>query len=274
MLEKLSDASYQGGYVFRPACEVPQELQRLDEMHAAISRYFGGQLCLAPMAATSPSKILDLGCGSGAWVIQAATQFPEAEVHAVDISPLPDRIFPSNIHFHLTDLTQELDFEPETFDIVHSRLVMCHVGKEVIERVARLVRPGGLLLLEDTDLSNLVTTGGPAVGQVISTLMQLIRARGGDGEIGRKLEGIIATLGFFEDVHVTRITVPFCGTGPNAAKNELGLAIKKAHASGDFATLLANLVGQGVTMEQYRKELGQSGCEGIIYFTRARRMER
>ncbi|KAJ7229960.1 S-adenosyl-L-methionine-dependent methyltransferase [Mycena pura] len=247
------------------------------------------------MAATSPSKILDLGCGSGAWcacpartclhialsvvyrAIQAATQFPEAEVHALDISPLPDRILPSNIHFHLADLTQELNFEPETFDIVHSRFVMCHVsnGKEVIERVARLVRPGGLLLLEDMDISNLLTTGGPAVGQVVSIMMQLMRVRGGDGEIGRKLEGIIASLRFFEDVHVTRIIAPLSGTGPNAANNELGLAIKKSHTSGDaIATLFAE---QGVTadaMEQYWKELGQSGCEGIIYFTWARRIER
>ncbi|KAJ7224545.1 S-adenosyl-L-methionine-dependent methyltransferase [Mycena pura] len=279
MTEKLpvSDTSYQGGYILKPACEIPEELQRLDEIHAAISRYFGGQLCLAPMAATSPSKILDLGCGSGAWAIQAATQFPEAEVHALDISPLPDRILPSNIHFHLADLSQELNFEPETFDIVHSRFVMCHVlnGKEVIERVARLVRPGGLLLMEDMDISNLVTTGGPAVAQVVSILMQLMRARGGDGEIGRKLEAIISSLRFFEDVHVTRITAPFSGTGPNAANNELGLAIKKSHASGDaVATLFVEQDVTTDTMEQYWKELGQSGCEAIIYFTWARRIER
>ncbi|KAJ7224546.1 S-adenosyl-L-methionine-dependent methyltransferase [Mycena pura] len=246
---------------------------RLDEIHAAISRYFGGQLCLAPMAAMSPSKILDLGAVTVYRAIQAATQFPEAEVHALDISPLPDRILPSNIHFHLADLSQELNFEPETFDIVHSRFVMCHVlnGKEVIERVARLVRPGGLLLMEDIDISNMVTTGGPAVGQVVSIMMQWMRAHGGDGEIGRKLEGIIASLRFFEDVHVTRITVPFSGTGPNAANNELGLAWN--FMAGDVGTLLA---GQGVTtdtMEQCRKELRQSGCEAIIYFTWARRIE-
>jgi hypothetical protein len=32
-------------------------------------------------------------------------------------------------------------------------------------------------------------------------------------EIGRKLEGIIASLGVFEDINVTKITVPLSGTG-------------------------------------------------------------
>ncbi|KAJ7912162.1 hypothetical protein B0H13DRAFT_2327600 [Mycena leptocephala] len=282
-----------GAYLFRPAYEVQEESKRLDEMHAAFSVYLRGELSFAPMAEVLPRKILDLGASTtgvaaahgrlaaqfGLGIstfsalcraIQAAKQFPEAEVHAIDISPLPNRIFPSNIHFQLADLTQELNFETETFTIVHARLVMCHVsnGKDVIERAARLVRPSGLLLIEDLDISNLVSTGGPAVKRFISTLIQLATARGGDMEIGRKLEGIITSLGVFEDINVTEITVPLSGTGSDSA-NELGLALKKS-----FASLDLGIHGQWMTasvLQQYREEIGYSGCESIIYFSWARR---
>ncbi|KAF8135834.1 hypothetical protein K438DRAFT_1997296 [Mycena galopus ATCC 62051] len=248
-------ASNDRTYVLRPAGEVPEESQRLDERHTAISRYLGGRLCFASVAQVRPRKIVDLGA------IQAAKEFPEAEVHAIDISPLPNRILPSNIHFQLADLTKELDLEPEAFHIVHARFVMAHVvdGEGAIKRTARLVRPGGLLLIEEMDLSSMLATGAPAS----------ISARGGDGEIGSKLESIITSLGYFEDVHVNKIKVPFDGNGVDAAKNKLGLAFKKASAAASI-----HLVGQGVTsdmVEQYRRELSHTGNELSIYFSWAYR---
>ncbi|KAF8144315.1 hypothetical protein K438DRAFT_1992957 [Mycena galopus ATCC 62051] len=92
---------------------------------------------------------------------------------------------------------------------------MAHVfdGEGAIKRAARLVRRGGLLLIEEMDLSSMLATGAPAVRRFISALMQSISARGGDGEIGRKLESIITSLGSFEDVHVNKITVSFDGNG-------------------------------------------------------------
>ncbi|KAJ7476663.1 S-adenosyl-L-methionine-dependent methyltransferase [Mycena latifolia] len=246
------------------------ELQRLDEMHAGISQYFGGQLAPAPIADVLPRKIVDLGCGSGAWAIQAAKQFPDAEVLAVDISPLPESlILPMNMRFERADLAHELNFEPETFDIVHSRFVMCHVsnGKDATERAASLVRPGGLLLLEDTDLTRIIETGGPVVRAVSSHFKDLLTARGADGEIGRKFEGIIAALGSFEDIHADQIIVPLCGTTPDAAMNELAVAMRKSAAQ-------ALAAAKGVAKEmaqQYKEEMGQKGCEGSMYFVWARR---
>ncbi|KAJ7244835.1 S-adenosyl-L-methionine-dependent methyltransferase [Mycena rebaudengoi] len=75
----------------------------------------------------NPRRIIDLGCGSGAWAIQAALQFPDAQVIGLDMSPHPDRQLPRNMSFQLGDLTKELNLEPNSFDIVHASLVMCHV---------------------------------------------------------------------------------------------------------------------------------------------------
>jgi len=40
---------------------------RLDAMHEALRRYFAGNLGPVPLDDLRPSKILELGCGSGAW---------------------------------------------------------------------------------------------------------------------------------------------------------------------------------------------------------------
>jgi hypothetical protein len=80
--------------------------------------------------------------------IQAAQMYPEAEVIAVDISPLPQRFvqvphliqarkstsrlirpLPANVKFQQLDLSSdsELPFGPETFDVVHIRFALIHV---------------------------------------------------------------------------------------------------------------------------------------------------
>ncbi|KAF7345642.1 S-adenosyl-L-methionine-dependent methyltransferase [Mycena venus] len=252
-------------YLLTIAYESDEETQRLDEMHAAFTCYFGGKLSQAQITDVHPRKILDLGCGSGAWAIQAAVQFPEAQVIAVDISALPKRQIPENLRFQLGDITnlQSSDFEEESFDIVHSRLVMTHVpnGEEAVKRAAQLVKPGGLLLMEDLDLGSLVSTGGPAVRRLALRIIEIWESRSVDAELGRKLAGIMASVESFPQVHVHKIAMPFAGTGSDEATNELGLAVKKSWIQASEG-LGGRLSTQGITevMEKEQsEELGRGG---------------
>jgi methylase of polypeptide subunit release factors len=45
-----------------------------------------GKLYLAPIEA--PSKVLDIGTGTGIWAMDFGDEFPEAEVIGTDISPI------------------------------------------------------------------------------------------------------------------------------------------------------------------------------------------
>lgn len=135
-------------YTFRVASAVPEETIRLDELHAGLTAFFDGHLSLAPLESLKPTNILELGSGSGAWyareattieimfcvgsldnprAIQAARQFPDARITAVDIAPMPERDVPSNIHFRKMDITKRLPFNSEGYDVVHARFVMMHV---------------------------------------------------------------------------------------------------------------------------------------------------
>ncbi|KAJ7785173.1 S-adenosyl-L-methionine-dependent methyltransferase [Mycena maculata] len=266
-----------GSYFLPTAHESRDEMQRLDDTHEAFRQYFGGSLCFAPLAQEEPRKILELGCGSGAWAIQAAKQFPNAHVLAVDVAPLPDRIIPTNMKFRLVDLSRPSDLETETFDIVHARMVMTHVshGREALLRAARFVKPGGLLLMEDIDLRSLAESGGPAVFRYISKMIEAWGTRGADTELGRKMEGILRTLEFFPDVHAERIAMPFAGTSADKAMNELGVALRKSWLQA-AEKAGSRLAGYGVTEEMIREhneELGRrdSSAMMVMYFCWARR---
>ncbi|KAG5352453.1 hypothetical protein C0989_002163 [Termitomyces sp. Mn162] len=104
----------------------PCSNSRLDEMHKGIDIYLGHKLSLGPDV-YNVEKILEIGCGSCAWAIQAAEVYPEAIVNAIDKSALPPRPLPSNIRFMQLDVTESLPFEPASFDIIHARYVFVHV---------------------------------------------------------------------------------------------------------------------------------------------------
>ncbi|KAJ7793565.1 S-adenosyl-L-methionine-dependent methyltransferase [Mycena olivaceomarginata] len=240
------------------ACASEQETRRLDEMHAAFTHYFGGELGPSPIADVRPRKILDLGCGSGAWAIQAAIQFPEAQVVAVDISPLPKRQIPGNMTFAQLDLSKDWDLENQSFDVVHSRLVISHVpnGEHVVRRSAQLVKPGGLL----------ARTGGPAAALLAAKVIQIWGLRSADLEIASKFAGIMTSLGYFPRVHAHKITLPLSGTGSDEAVNALGLAIRKSW-TGLSESLGSRFVDAGLTEAMIREqseELYSADCRATM----------
>ncbi|KAJ7626852.1 S-adenosyl-L-methionine-dependent methyltransferase [Roridomyces roridus] len=213
-----------------------RETNRLDAIHKAFSAYFDGRLCGVDLAQGNLHNILDLGCGSGAWAIQAANEFPVAQIAAVDLSPLPVRPLPENLHFALADISQPMPFEPRTFDVVHSRLVMCHIltvsqvkdASKVISEAAQLIRPGGLLLIEDVDMKSLAETGGPSSSRCVSKMIELWRENGADFEVARKLQEIVQSTGYFANVEVQRINLPFGNTASGDERRQrLGHELKK-----------------------------------------------
>ncbi|KAJ7855613.1 S-adenosyl-L-methionine-dependent methyltransferase [Mycena olivaceomarginata] len=228
---------------------------RLDEMSVAFTRYLDGQLCPAPLNELRPRKILDLGCGTGAWAIQAAIQFPDAEVLAVDTVPLPDRALPPNVRFEWVDLEDEsMNLEPEAFDIVYSRQVLVHLSNAdgVVHRFAQL-------------------TGGEGIRRFLSHFMEVWYARGADLEFGRKIADSMRSSGLFPaGVNVHRILMPLSGTGADDATNELGIALRKSRLKA-ANSIGKTLKGHGFTelmVKDQEDELNQKDCKTVwnMYF--------
>lgn len=131
----------------------------------------------------SPTRIVDVGTGSGCIALALAKEFPHAEVHATDISASALAVahanavrhqFESRIRFHQTDLLHR--FDPGSFDFVvsnppyvgeseadevqlevrkfepRSAVFAGPTGLEVIERLIpqafAALRPGGWVVIE------------------------------------------------------------------------------------------------------------------------------
>ena len=94
------------------------EHRRLDDLQLASRILLGGNV-FVPLS--NPTKILDVGTGSGAWCVEVANQFPAANVIGHDLSPIHRTDTPENCHFVVGDLNDGLKFDDESIDLVHSR---------------------------------------------------------------------------------------------------------------------------------------------------------
>jgi SAM-dependent methyltransferase len=163
-------------YVFDP--ESPTELGRLINQDHTMTAVMGGPLS-GITDRSSLSHLLDLGCGPGGWVLDAAFALPEAEVEGVDISRIMVDYANArarsqqllNASFGVMDLTQPFDFPDVTFDVVNARFLVGVLKREAwspfLRECMRLLRPGGLLRLTE------VVDGGITSSAAVNHLMAL-----------------------------------------------------------------------------------------------------
>jgi len=120
------------------------ERQRLDKLHY-VCRSFLGSNIIAPIG-KRPTQIVDIGCGSGTWVIEVADKFRHANVYGTDLSPIQQLDVPQNVEYIVYDLTEGLDFDTGSTDLVHSRII--HDGVRIaqwpayMDEVLRILKPG------------------------------------------------------------------------------------------------------------------------------------
>jgi len=122
-----------------------QEFERLDGLHTTMKAMWGSSI-LAPIV-QNPSLILDIGTGSGSWVIEVAELYSSARVIGIDLSPIQPLFVPPNAEFQVGDLTVDLgSFHQMSFDLIHSRLVKLGVidwqWDQYVDQVFHLLKPG------------------------------------------------------------------------------------------------------------------------------------
>ncbi|KIM49057.1 hypothetical protein M413DRAFT_406168 [Hebeloma cylindrosporum] len=136
------------------------EVQRSNIHHRLVQFVFAGRNYVGPVKEVlqfgQQRRVLDLGTGCGSWAIDIADEFPRAEVIAVDLAPIQPRFVPPNCTFELCDLDQwNIPYPDSHFDFIHARSL--HIGIHDYPRflleIARLLRPGGLVLLVEPTLN-------------------------------------------------------------------------------------------------------------------------
>ena len=109
-----------------------------------------------------PKRVLDMGCSAGGASVVYAEEFPEAEVHAIDLGSSMLRYAFARaeclghpVHFHQMDATRT-SFPDGRFDLVVSHNLLHEIssdGRRAVARESRrLLAPGGIVVHQDIDL--------------------------------------------------------------------------------------------------------------------------
>jgi ubiquinone/menaquinone biosynthesis C-methylase UbiE len=127
------------------------EQDRNDLQHCKFSLILNDKLHLAPIIAT-PSKILDLGTGSGIWAIDMADIYPSAHVIGVDIAAVQPSWVPANCQFEIEDVENDWLYASNSFDFIHARefLLAIRDWDRLIEQSFRCLKPGSYMELSST----------------------------------------------------------------------------------------------------------------------------
>lgn len=141
--------------------------------------------------------------------------------------------------------------EPASFDFAHARLLLVNVPapERVVAELAALVRPGGVVALQEVDwVSWMCQPPHPAWDRLRDALRDFRARRGLDVYMGRRLPGLLRGAGLGEVGF--RAVCPACIDG-TAAQHTLLVTFAKLHgaelvadgliAAGELASLVAEL---------------------------------
>lgn len=247
-----------------------REVSRLDMQHFMLRSALRANY-LAPIG--QPAAILDVGCGTGRWAMEVASQFPRANVVGLDVAPpSPEReaslgyglaTRPDNYAFVAGNVLEGLAFTPASFDFTHQRLLYSAIPQrlwpQVVRELARVTRPGGWVELVEGSLGSVEGQTGPAMRQLFDWARQVTAPRGIDLQIGTQLRDFLTGAGL-RNVTQREIKLPI-GDGSRLGTlvktdlvsvcEALGGAIKAAGVA-DPATFDAVLRAWQDEMSHYR----------------------
>lgn len=184
-----------------------EELDRLDKQHIMFTEVMGRypppmqEVLAEPPPGERPVACLDLGCGSGCWILDVARDFPHCSCVAVDLVPMQVVDLPPNCRSEIDDINLGLQHYQEEFNVIHTRLVCSGVRDYagLIDQTSLATRPNGLVIFTEFDFSVCGVDKKPLVFENVPVLsppylprwMCMVRAavieRGGDVDAANHL---------------------------------------------------------------------------------------
>jgi len=163
-------------------------------------------------------RILDIGCGPGTITADLAALVPDGHVTAVDYAPaIVEQAAKeaasrglANTTFAVADV-HGLEFEDDTFDVVHAHQVLQHVGDPVqaLSEMRRVAKPGGVVAARDSDYRAFTWfPESPGLTAWLDLYEEVGRANGGEPDAGRMLKAWALRAGF-EDIEANSATWTF-----------------------------------------------------------------
>ncbi|RKP08290.1 S-adenosyl-L-methionine-dependent methyltransferase [Thamnocephalis sphaerospora] len=209
-------------YHNEPNCPYPLpndlgEIDRLELQHYMIQQVTQKRYH-API--DSPKRAIDIATGTGIWMMEMATDFPECEFTGIDIAPLqPTAVLPRNCTFKLANVLEGLSDPDGYFDYVRHSLLVAAIPKEkwvpFVKECTRLCASGGWV--EMVEFNCRVYEGGAVTERFSDILGDSLRAQGLSPETTEILDDLMRQAGLV-DVQVKRFKLPFGKWGGTAGE--------------------------------------------------------
>jgi SAM-dependent methyltransferase len=190
--------------------------ERLGLLEAALDPITAGNL---DKVGVGPGwRCLEVGAGGGSVARMLCERVgPGGHVTAVDleVALLADSWAPNLEVRKLDVVTDEL---PEgAFDLVHTRAVLLHIAQrdDVLAKLVRALRPGGVLLLEEMDLSPVFEGDNELLQRCVEITYRPLVAKGAAIYWARSIPDLLAPAGLV-DVGSSRELTTFTSESPMA----------------------------------------------------------
>lgn len=159
-----------------------EELNRLLVQDQLLTASMGGVLAEQPDPARL-RRVLDVGCGSGGWLIEVAQTYPSIELLiGVDLSPkmigyaralARSRQVEDRVQFQVMDALRMLEFPDDYFDLVNERTAAGYLRTwdwpKLLQECWRVLRRNGVMRMTEGDWIG--TSTSPSLDRLLGLVM-------------------------------------------------------------------------------------------------------
>lgn len=140
-----------------------KEVLEIEALDNTLAQHLRGSISFVNFPDGPPQRTLDLGCGTGTWVIEAAKEWLACQFVGFDLvniqiplKMLEDSVAKRIEWVHGNFLTNKLPFEDDEFDHVHIQAIAKGVPENkwgvLFEEVNRVLQPGGSVEIIEDDV--------------------------------------------------------------------------------------------------------------------------
>jgi ubiquinone/menaquinone biosynthesis C-methylase UbiE len=166
-----------------------EELQRLHLQDQMLTASMGGVLP-EQTDPTTFQRVLDVGCGTGDWLIEMAKTYPSiSQLVGVDISgkmiefaraQAEAQHVSNRVQFHIMDALRILEFPANSFNLVNQRFATSYLRTwdwpKLLQEYQRISGPGGIIRITEFDF--VTGTTSPAHQRLLDLMLEALYRAG------------------------------------------------------------------------------------------------
>ncbi|KAF0493195.1 S-adenosyl-L-methionine-dependent methyltransferase [Gigaspora margarita] len=221
-------------------------------------------------------KVLDVGCGTGAWIIDMANKYPHTKFIGLDVSPIfSNSPLPYNVEFVQADLLKGLPFDDNTFDFVYMSNMVRYLSTKqwediVIKELVRVSKPYAFIEVMEGDLT--LHNKGPVTTKLHEAFLASMHAKG----ISPLIETIITRI-FQTNPNLTNFNVEtkigYLNMWGGLQNLENGLKIFKLSKKSNLEFMSSTPSEYDAMLETYVKEIDEYNTYCKFYRFYAQKIE-